>query len=125
MKISLFHDKFLGFTPFSIEQLNYISFLFSDDKILETKYHIIKGDSANEQTTKPLAETSNAEITWDIQTKGGEVKCRVDKENELNVLFFNKFSSLAEEEGESITIAQCSELFYSKGTLHLNLHFVL
>ena len=113
VKISLFHDKFLSFTPFSIEQLNYISFLFSDGKILETKYHIIKGDSANKQTTNPLTETSNAEIAWDIQTKGGEVKCRVDKENELNVLFFNKFSSLAEEEGESLTIAQCSELFYS------------
>ena len=113
VKISFFHDKFLSFTPFSIEQLNYLSFQFNDNKILETKYHIIKGDSSNKMPSNHLSEASNEQITWDIQTKGGEVKCRVDKENEMNVLFFNKFSSWDDEEGERLTIFKCSELFYS------------
>ena len=125
VKLDFFHDKFLSFTPFSIEQLNYICFQFKDNKTLETKYHVIKG---NQQTTKPSSETEpalskesqkslldegNESVVWDIQSKEGEVKCRVDKENRLNVIFFNKFYLLKEKETEEPEIFKCAELVYS------------
>ena len=113
VKIRFFHDQFLTFTPFSIEELNYISFQFSDDKTLVTKYHIIKENPPSKKIRKSLSETNNEQITWDIQIKDGNVKCRVDKKNELNVLFFNKFIFSEDEEGEIPAISRCSDLFYS------------
>ena len=108
INIDIINDDKLVFIPLSLEELNHMDLLFNNNETLNTKFYIIK--EAEESKEEINEEKNEANITWDYETEGGELKCRVDKTNNLNVLFFNSF--YVEERG-SMTIAKCANLFYS------------
>ena len=101
-------DNYLVLTPISIEKLNCINLTFNNSETINTKFHIIK--TAEETKEKNKEINTNIDVDWDLKSQEGEIKCRVDKTNELNVLFFNSF--YIEDEG-SATIYKCAKLFYS------------
>ena len=108
INIDIINDDKLVFIPLSLEELNHMDLLFNNNETLNTKFYIIK--EAEESKEEINEEKNEANITWDYETEGGELKCRLDKTNNLNVLFFNSF--YVEERG-SMTIAKCANLFYS------------
>ena len=61
-----------------------------------------------------LKENKENTIEWDYSSKDGQIKCRVDKNNSLNVFVQNSFSFTGESyiNGKEI-IENCTELFYS------------
>ena len=102
--IDSIHENFLSFTPLSQETLKPFNLTFVDGQSLETKFTI---------TTDPLKaqekkEETNANITWNFHSKGGEIKCKVDLTNKLNVLYIKKF--FIEEDTDS-TLSKCAVLF--------------
>ena len=108
--IDSIHDNNFVFVPLSIEELSSISLSFGPNDTLDTHFHIIKdSDGRNEKLEPKHSSANNSNITWDYQSENGEIKCRVDDENELNVIFFNKFYI---EKSGSMTIAKCSYYFY-------------
>ena len=72
---------------------------------LERKYKI-KQDILNNNLR------SNAEDIWDLKSKGGEIKCKVDNNNQLNVLYQNSFASDDFDDYEK-TMYECFSRFYS------------
>ena len=61
-----------------------------------------------------LKENRENTIEWDYSSKDGQIKCRVDKNNSLNVFVQNSFSFTGKSyiNGKEI-IENCTELFYS------------
>ena len=61
-----------------------------------------------------LKENKENTIEWDYSSKDGQIKCRVDKNNSLNVFVQNSFSFTGKSyiNGKEI-IENCTELFYS------------
>ena len=61
-----------------------------------------------------LKENKENTIEWDYSSADGQIKCRVDKNNSLNVFVQNSFSFTGESyiNGKEI-IENCTELFYS------------
>ena len=114
------HDNQLGFAPLSLDQLNYIKIDFNesdcesetenDCEPLETYFHIIKAGEESIETNTYAFDDVNDEIHWNIITPNGELKCRLDEENNLNVVFFNSFFF---ENNGNPTIYQCIKLFRS------------
>ena len=108
--LDVINDNNLVFQPLTPWQLNYINLTFEDDTVLETHFHVIKTKEEDLNPSNKKEEIKEGEITWDHETEGGELKCRVDKTKHLNVLFFNSFYV---EKSGSITIYKCAKLFYS------------
>ena len=72
---------------------------------IENKFYKIKNN---------LNENNNNNINWDYSTKDGKIKCRVDKENNLNVFVQNTFSYIKENYKDALEVVEnCTELFYS------------
>ena len=109
LNIDSLHDTYLNYVPILPKELNTMTLIFDNDETLNTHYHVLKEP---EEETEKENKVKNAEndIPWDIISENKEIRCRVDKEKELNVLFMN--SLLLEESGD-ITIDQCASLFYS------------
>ena len=105
--IDSIHDNYLGFTPLSLDQLNNISIAFNDTT-LKTKFHIIKEEEAQEASPN---DVPNADVTWDFQSADGKLKCRVDKDKGLNVLFLKKLT--IEDQFEDEVLMNCTKLIYS------------
>ena len=59
-----------------------------------------------------LDENNSNKIVWDIQTKDGNLKCRVDNEYKYNVFLQTSFDFESMNNAIEIMI-KCSELFYS------------
>ena len=59
---------------------------------------------------KNTKDIISEEISWNFKSEKGEIKCREDEENQLNVLLINDF--YLENVGEP-TINKCANLFYS------------
>ena len=95
-------NKNIGNTKLSNENIHY------NDNILnfQSKMQNINSNDEKSETSSQ----SNDNIEWNYSTAKGELKCREDKENNLNVLFMN---NLYMEKDEELTIAKCAELFYS------------
>ena len=71
---------------------------------IELKYKIKKGI---------LKEKINdGQDIWDLKSNGGNIKCKVDKENELNVLYQNSFSPEDFDDYEKV-MYECFSKFYS------------
>jgi hypothetical protein len=102
----------LIYQPLTPWQLNYIKLTFDNDDVFETHFQVIKSKEEDDPNNKK-EEIKEGEITWKYQTKGGELKCRVDTTNNLNVLYFNGFYLEEENEQRISTIENCTELFYS------------
>ena len=58
------------------------------------------------------SENKDAKIKWTFETENGELKCRVDEENKLNIFYQTSFGFSDDADGES-TIVRCARLFYS------------
>ena len=109
--IDSIHDNYLAFTPVLPEFLNHIELYFSSNETLDTHYHIIKTpNETKKENNKINKEQINSDIPWEYHSENGEVKCRVDKVNQLNVLFFNSFII---DKPDNATIFDCAKLFYS------------
>ena len=70
---------------------------------IELKYKIKKGI---------LKENKKDKDIWDLKSKGGNIKCKVDKENELNVFYQNSFSPEDFDDYENV-MYECFSKFYS------------
>ena len=70
---------------------------------IELKYKIKKGI---------LKENKNDKDIWDLKSKEGNIKCKVDKENELNVFYQNSFSPEDFDDYENV-MYECFSKFYS------------
>ena len=103
------HDNHLSFTPLTLEQLNSVNLVFNNGETLETYFHIIKQSQEALLKKSYINENTNAEVTWNYNSTNGEIKCRVDSDAKLNVIFFNSFYI---EENGSLTISKCADLFY-------------
>ena len=88
--IDTMHDSGLTYQPLTPNQLNNIKELNSNNKNTNEE---IKVDGT---------------FIWEIQSKGGEIKCHVDSKNHLNVIVFSY--KLYDEDD---TISKCSSLFYT------------
>ena len=108
--IDSIHDNYLSFTPLSKERLKPFKLNFTDGEILELQFYIIKTPDKVEEKV----QQSFSDITWAYSSKDGEIKCRVDDTNKLNVLFIKKL--FAEDSG-SMTIAKCVNLFQNENRL--------
>ena len=97
------HDNYLSFTPISLETLKPFKLAFADGTSFETKFNII----IDPKEVQEKKEETNANITWNYTSEKGEVKCRVDSDNKLNVLYIKKF---IDEDGVS-TLEECYTLF--------------
>ena len=107
-------DNHLKYQPLTLWQLNYINLTFENDAVLETHFHVSK--TKEEEKINPnnkKEEFKEGEITWDYKTGGGKIKCRVDKSNELNILYLSCFYLENVNDIRISTIKNCSELFYS------------
>ena len=81
--------------------------LMDDKSILDIKREF-------NQIKNNLKEDDYSEITWDYFTNDGNIKCRVDKDKELNVFTQNSFYYVNETYKEAIEVVEnCTELFYS------------
>ena len=110
LSIQIIHDNNLTFVPLSIEELNSINLSFVSGDTLHTYFHIIKdSNEQNEKAENKDRTNNNNKIDWDYKTENGELKCRVDNTNKINVIFFNKFFI---EQSGSMTIAKCAQTFY-------------
>ena len=124
------HDNYLLSFPLLPKELNSINLTFSDNQNLNTYFYIRKGknnfqrknnlkyfESINIQKNEKKQKVKNLrynknninnnEIPWDYQSEDGKIKCRVDKENELNILFLKSFNT------DQDLIIQCAISFYS------------
>ena len=99
--IDVIPDNTLVYQPLTPWQLNYIKLEFNNKKELVTHYHVIKEKVDNEENK----QTSN--LNWNITSKNGQIKCRVDTTNNLNVLFLGSLFV------DSTIINKCADLFYS------------
>ena len=99
--IDVIPDNTLVYQPLTPYQLNYIKLEFNNKKELVTHYHVIKEKVDNEENK----QTSN--LNWNITSEKGEIKCRVDTTNNLNVLFLGSLFI------DSTIINKCADLFYS------------
>ena len=97
--IDSIHDNFLGFTPLSLDNLKPFNLTFVDGTSLETKFNIYTKEFQEKK------EQANGNVTWNYTSKGGEIKCKVDSTNKLNVLFIKNFLT----DGNSLQY--CVELF--------------
>ena len=103
--IDSIHDNLLSFTPLSLDILKNFSLNFSDGQSLETKFHIIGSIDA----VKEKKEQANDNITWNYTSEGGEIKCKVDLTNKLNVIYIKNFLG----DGPELTLEKCVHLFQS------------
>ena len=87
--------------------LNQFNIRFEDNSTLETKYIIIRESKPENKVKKDLS----SELPWNISSEGGELKCLVDEENELNIVFIKSF--FVEGDNESKTINLCANLIHS------------
>ena len=71
---------------------------------IELKYKIKKGLIKN--------NLKDGEDIWDRKSKGGNIKCKVDKVNEFNVLYQNSFSPADFDDYENV-MYDCFSDFYS------------
>ena len=71
---------------------------------IEKKYKIKKG-LLNEKS-------KNDKDIWDLKSKGGNLKCKVDEDNKLNVFYQNSFSPEDFEDYEKV-MYECFKNFYS------------
>ena len=112
------HSNRLVFVPLLPKELNSIEILFSNNDSFATPYYVNKKDYTNKKNkhknnfSKEMKKEniieikenleniknhqlnekeSNDEIKWTYQTQNGELKCRVDSVNELNVFFIKTF----------------------------------
>jgi hypothetical protein len=107
--LKFFYYNELIFTPLPLEKINNIKLVFNDSESLETHFHINRGPILN----NPNPESNdNEEIPWNITSTNGEVKCRVDEKNQLNVLLINGLI-LDVSEGQEPTLYKCFNLTYS------------
>ena len=112
--IDSIHDNYLTFTPISIEQLNYIELNFYNNDTFNTSFKVIKTPiEANKKHKEINKDQSVSDIPWNFQSDGGEIKCRVDEVNNLNILFIKTFYVETVENKEDLTIYKCAKLFYS------------
>ena len=70
---------------------------------MEIKYKIKKGIFKNNLRNEDI---------WDLKSKDGEIKCKVDTKNQLNVFYQNEFSSEDFDDYEK-TMYDCFSKFYS------------
>ena len=102
------HDNELYFTPFSIEQLNYIELNFSNFDTLKTKFHVYKEEGPAKEKESRNPQSNSKTIDWDYVSEGGEVKCKADDDNQLNVFYFNSFYT---EKPFTFAIYLCLNIF--------------
>ena len=96
-------DNTLNYQPLTPWQLNYIKLEFNNKKELVTHFHVIKGNEEKEENK----QSQESNLDWNITSANGEIKCRVDTENGLNVLFISSLTV------DSKIIEECAEKFYS------------
>ena len=70
---------------------------------MELKYKIKKGLFKHNLRSNDI---------WDLKSKGGNIKCKVDKNNELNVFYQNSFSPEDFDDYENV-MYDCFSKFYS------------
>ena len=115
-------NEYLGHIPMLPEEINKIELNFTNHTItLNTHFHIIKNSdelfNQKEESTKKediqvnSEYMNNEEIKWDTQTTKGEIKCRVDDKNQLNVVILNKLT-LENSNDINIIIDNCAINFY-------------
>ena len=146
-----FHNFYLNKIPLLQNEIDSITFSFSDGKELKLKYHIIKPANVFDENEKKLinikefdkyfsnynknenknifeikneflksknlyknnySETKNEQIKWYYESQNGELKCRVDEENKLNIFYQSSFHFINSTDGNNI-IYKCTKLFYS------------
>ena len=87
------YDNSLSYQPYLPDLLNNITLTFSNGERLETNFHVYLIDRLAKETDKEdkVSESKDVNIAWKFSSENGEVKCRIDDEKHLNVLFFNQF----------------------------------
>ena len=142
--INIAHHIKIYNIPLSQEEISNISFVFDDGKNLTLDYYLYYNSeiNANEDfnnfynkeiqkkyiiTIQSIFDIENKynrinnEINnnnnltnWDYSTKGGEIKCRVDTNNKLNVFVQNSFNLIEDYYKEALEVVEnCTEMFYS------------
>ena len=136
--IDSIHYNRLVFVPLLPKELNSIEILFSNNDSFTTSFYVNKKDYTNKKN-KPKnnfskemkkeniieikenleniknhqlnEKESNDEIKWMYQTQNGELKCRVDITNSLNVIFIKTFDIEPMEELQ--ILSNCFNYFYA------------
>jgi hypothetical protein len=105
--LNFLHYNNLVNQPLSLEQINHFTIEFENNEKLDTKFHIIKKEKNDKSKSFKNIDEANNKI-WNYTSKEGYLKCRVDDEKQLNVLFIQ---SLYVEETGTSTIKACTDLF--------------
>ena len=82
---------------------------FPNFKQLELKYKIKKGLMNNNSNNNNNNESNDI---WDLKSNDGQIKCKIDSVNELNVFYQNSFSPDDFYDYENI-MYECFDKFYS------------
>ena len=105
---NIFNDIIINKEEFSIFFEKQIS-KHKDKNIFDIKNEFLKSKNLYNEVDNQL---ESDKIKWNYQSKNGELKCRVDEDNKLNIFSQNSFGFSDFDEGENI-IYNCSKLFYS------------
>ena len=79
---------------------------------VEKKYKIQKGLLNSKEKRKIQLDEEEIEIEWDLEDSEGNIKCRVDEKNKLNVLFQRSFNPSSIGDYGDIML-DCFSKFYS------------
>ena len=82
---------------------------FPNFKQLELKYKIKKGLMNNNSNNNNNNESNDI---WELKSNDGQIKCKIDSVNELNVFYQNSFSPDDFYDYENI-MYECFDKFYS------------
>ena len=80
------------------------------EEVKEEKTEVKVEDKSEVKEEDAESETDESDITWNITSAGGLLKCREDKENNVNVILIN---SMYLENGEETTLYKCAKLIHS------------